>query len=146
MDIIYDPEEMYNYFKSNYHLDKKLSSENVWIFNIDGEVSQYSLKSILTEHKLHIYLFPYGIAPKDKFCGYRLFQYLLKTNHEINSCFYSIDNNEIPCLNLHLVLKGLSEKMISANINQMIYIADTHYFNILNLASEKKAEVIEEED
>ena len=145
MELFEDSSELFSFVKSVFKNYKQINDNELSI-EVDGEANTYNLKIEWLSESCEIYIEHYGTSPKNSKCALRLYEYLLKANASMAYIYFSVLEDNRPELKSRLSLEGLNSSLVQKVLEYIVMYADTHYFNVLNLANNEQAKIITEED
>ncbi|MBN2723409.1 MAG: hypothetical protein JXR95_04995 [Deltaproteobacteria bacterium] len=146
MDNFETKEDFDEFLKSHYNTSLSVRGENIWNVDIEGDANSYRITVSWEDENIYLSIKNYGLSPRNPKCALRLYEYLLHANREMQWTFFSIDENLAPYLMISIPSSGFSPETVKRAVDYLVYYGDLNYFNIINLANDERAQIIQEDD
>lgn len=104
-----------------------------------GDVSSFIIYVRLSKNWVYFTIVPFVVAPKDETCKHKLYEHLLRLNHEINMAKFGVDKDGDIVLSVELPREKLDYNEFSDALGALCYYSDETYLEALNLAQDPDA-------
>ena len=145
-DFLMEPSDLDEFLRNHYRVVAHDPRRLTWSLEFAGETDTFTLQLTWEKTRLRLTLPLPGTAPRGPSCLPRLFEYLLSANSELEWGFFALEPDGTPALKSRLITEHLAGTTLKTVVDYLVTEADDRYFNILNLAYEPRAEVVEDDE